>query len=128
MTSLGPGDPETWPPATGHANDPRYSEEYCPECDDVIGSCAECGDELELLRADIDRLERSVKYLNGELGRMRRYRDAVDQYTVTLSLIAKYSNSEGMVDMPDLPQLPVWRAARWGLVEGSRILKGEDHE
>ena len=45
ITRYGPGDPQTWPPYAGHANDPRAEE--CPrelggECDGCVysGSCA----------------------------------------------------------------------------------------
>lgn len=47
MTMPGPGDPETWPPPTGHPNDPRTADpDECPSCEESMidpEGCAACG-------------------------------------------------------------------------------------
>jgi hypothetical protein len=39
--TYGPGDPQTWPGHTGHANDPCNDDDICPGCDDPCD--ATCG-------------------------------------------------------------------------------------
>lgn len=42
MTSLGPGDPATWPPYSGHPNDPRGDSSPADDLDTVHANDSRC--------------------------------------------------------------------------------------